>query len=197
TNGPRAARSPPRVQPAVVWGPPYRISALDGHALNGPQLLEPVQIPLGMGQRADVVFTMPASGAVRLAGIKGESPLLPFGASRATASVIIGAGEAPATVDASSLPRFDLTRYGRPAADLIAEAARFDLTRRIVLGAAPAFRNGGFDYAQTFDGHASPLVPPIRVRGGELVHLQIVNPDASSTHPIHIHGHVFSVLALN
>lgn len=196
-NGAQPGLDQTVVQTPVLLGAPYRISALDGHDLNGPQLLGPVQIPLGMGQRADLVFTMPASGAVRLAGIKGASAPLPFGASQPTASVTIGAGQAPATVDTASLPRFDLTRYGRPAADLVAEAARFDLTRRIVLGGAPSFRNGGFDFAQTFDGHASPLVPPIRIREGELVHLQVVNSDTTSSHPIHIHGHVFSVLALN
>ncbi|TMD10819.1 MAG: hypothetical protein E6J00_14945 [Chloroflexi bacterium] len=40
-------------------------------------------------------------------------------------------------------------------------------------------------------------MPPIRVREGQLVHLRIVNTTTGKFHPIHIHGHVFTVLAKN
>jgi FtsP/CotA-like multicopper oxidase with cupredoxin domain len=73
------------------------------------------------------------------------------------------------------------------------------VTKQIVLGnRGPVFRNGTFDMTDTFNGQASPLVPPIHVREGQLVRLSIVNPAGShASHPIHIHGHVFSVLAKN
>jgi FtsP/CotA-like multicopper oxidase with cupredoxin domain len=47
-------------QTPVLFGAAYRVVALDGQDLNEPQLLGPERLPLGMGQRADVVFTMPA-----------------------------------------------------------------------------------------------------------------------------------------
>ena len=50
----------------VLLGAPYRVVALDGRDLAGPQELGPRRLQLGMGQRADLVFTMPRSGAVRL-----------------------------------------------------------------------------------------------------------------------------------
>jgi FtsP/CotA-like multicopper oxidase with cupredoxin domain len=188
------ADSPP-VTP-TLFGAPYAVTALDGHDLNQPQLLGPQRIALGMGQRADLVFKMPANGSVRLIGIKGAD--LPF-FGQSTASVVIGDGPAPRTVDPESLPRFDLTGYGQAAPDPLVDAGGFDVTQQILLGnKGPVFRNSAFDMTDTLNGKASPLVPPIQVREGQRVRLRIVNPEASgASHPIHIHGHVFSVLTKN
>ena len=49
----------------VLLGASYRVVSLDGHDLNQPPVLGPEQLPLGMGQRADLVFIMPVTGAVR------------------------------------------------------------------------------------------------------------------------------------
>ena len=40
--------------------------SLDGHDLNRPQELGPELLPIGTGQRYDLVFRMPSSGQVRL-----------------------------------------------------------------------------------------------------------------------------------
>jgi len=50
----------------VLIGVPYQVVALDGRDLNAPDVLGPERIALGRGQRADLVFTMPANGSVRL-----------------------------------------------------------------------------------------------------------------------------------
>jgi len=100
-----------QLQMPALLGAPYAIAALDGHDLNRPQELGPEQIPLGMGQRADLVFKMPAGGTVRVAGIKGPEPFLPFSPRQSTANVTVGEGADLAAVDTTSLPRFDLTRY--------------------------------------------------------------------------------------
>ena len=178
----------------VLLGAPYKIAALDGHDLHEPQLLAPERVALGMGQRADLVFTMPESGAVRVVGLKGVAGM-PWD-KKPTASVTIGAGPAPAVPDLSSLPRFDLTDYGTPAPDPVFDATHFAVTSQIVLGGGPTFRNGTLDFADTFNGHASPSIQPIHVRLGDMVRLRIVNHTQGS-HPIHIHGHIFSVLAKN
>ncbi len=182
------------VQMPVLMGAPYMVAALDGHDLNQPQPLGPERIPLGMGQRADLVFTMPSAGAVRLVGIRGIAAF-PW-TQPTSASVTIGNGPVPA-VNVRSLPTFDLTSYGVAAPDAVLDATRFDVTRQIVLaGGTPMFRNGTFDFADTFSGQAAPTIQPINVRLGDLVRLHIVN-HSRQTHPIHIHGHIFSVLAKN
>ena len=195
TNGAQPGLDGAPLMP-VVLGAPYVVAALDGHDLNEPKVLGPKRIPLGMGQRADLVFKMPESGAVSLLGIKGVAPFLPFGPPQSSASVTIGDGPVPAAVNVASLPRFDLTGYGLPASDPVADSGRYDVTREIVLNGGPMFRNGGWDFSDTFDGMASPNIPPIQVREGDLVRLHIVNR-SPKYHPIHIHGHVFSVLARN
>jgi FtsP/CotA-like multicopper oxidase with cupredoxin domain len=53
-----------------------------------------------------------------------------------------------------------------------------------------------FDAVDTLNGQISPFVTPIRVGEGDLVRLHIVNKSDGS-HPVHIHGHVFSILAKN
>ena len=171
-------------QPVLV-GAGYRVVALDGHDLNAPQELGPERIPLGMGQRADLVFKMPASGAVQLTGLTGVGP------------VTIGDGPAPAAVKVHSLPHFDLTTYGEAAPDPVAGATTFDLTRTLNLAGAPAFYDGSLNFSDNFDGNPSPNEPPISVRDGQLVRLHIVNRGTGKYHVIHIHGHVFTVLARN
>jgi FtsP/CotA-like multicopper oxidase with cupredoxin domain len=179
----------------VLTGAPYVISALDGHDLNQPGVLGPQRIVLGMGQRADLVLTMPAAGAVRITGLTAAA--LPFGKAPA-ATVTIGDGPIPAAVNVTSLPRFDLTQYGQPLNDPVVERAAYDVTREIVLAQkGPVFRNRTFDTIDTFNGLASPHIPPIKVREGQLVRLHLVNLSDDANHPIHIHGHIFSVLARN
>jgi FtsP/CotA-like multicopper oxidase with cupredoxin domain len=180
----------------VLVGAPYKVSALDGHDLNQPQELGPERILIGIGQRVDLVFTMPASGSVQLRGLTGSAPFFSFGAKPPTATVTIGDGPAPAAINLASLPRFDMTSYGMPAPDRVADAGHFDVVQQIVLRGGPGFRDGNLNFMDTFNGLASPNIPPIRVREGDLVRIRIVNP-SRSYHPIHIHGHVFTVLARN
>ena len=179
----------------VLVGAPYMVAALDGHDLVGPQELGPERIPIGMGQRADLVFTMPAAGSVKLLGLT-RPPIFPWSPNTSPV-VTLGDGPAPASVNTKSLPTFDLTNYGTRAPDAVADAGQYDVTRQIVLGGGIAFRNGSLNFIDTFGGHASPYIAPLRVREGQLVHLQITNPGDHSTHPIHIHGHVFTLLAKN
>jgi FtsP/CotA-like multicopper oxidase with cupredoxin domain len=184
----------------VLLGALYRVVALDGHDLNQPQLLGPERLPLGMGQRADLVFTMPASGAVRL--IDTELHGQPSAGERffpaATppkGSVTIGDGPVPAPDALDRLPVFDLTRYGSPAVDPVA-AGPFDATYPVVLAEGPGFHDGRIELVHTINGRASPYVPPISVREGQVVRLHIVN-DTGEYHPMHLHGHIYSVLAKN
>lgn len=185
----------------VLLGAPYRVVALDGRDLTGPGTLGPERLLLGMGQRADLVFTMPASGAVRLVDTEQQGAttavqraLTPRPTALA-ATVAVGDGQAPASGDPASLPVFDATTYGTPAPDPVA-AGPFDATYPIVLNEQPGFRDGTVQLVHTINGSSSPNVPPITVREGEVVRLHIVN-ETGEYHPMHLHGHTLSVLARN
>ncbi len=51
------------------------IVALDGSDLNAPQRIGPERLRLGIGQRFDLSFVMPARGAVRIVHTRGQGVL--------------------------------------------------------------------------------------------------------------------------
>jgi FtsP/CotA-like multicopper oxidase with cupredoxin domain len=184
----------------VLVGAPYQVVSLDGRDLIAPDVLGPTRLPLGMGQRADLAFTMPASGGVRLVdteitGEVGAVQKLFFGdAQPKLASVTIGPGEAP-SIEPSALPLFHALHYGATADDALASATP-DQVVPVVLGENPGIRDGRPQLVHTINGHASPNVPPIVVSEGQVVRLHIVNT-TSEYHPMHLHGHVMSVISID
>jgi FtsP/CotA-like multicopper oxidase with cupredoxin domain len=185
----------------VLIGAPAQVVALDGRDLNAPEWLGPTRIQLGMGQRADLVFTMPASGSVRLIDteLSGETSAVQnfftSGQQPSLASVTIGDGQSPEPTDANAAPLLDALHYGAPAADTVA-AATPDQTLAVVLAEHGGMRDGRPQLIHTINGEASPNVPPITVEEGQIVRLHIVN-DTAEYHPMHLHGHVFSVIAID
>src|SRR5262249_61392904 len=87
----------------VAVGTCYQIVAIDGGDLNSPQCIGPERLRLGIGQRYDLSFEMPASGAVRILDPRGHE------------SVTVGSGPAPAGPDLKGLTLFDPLRFGRAA----------------------------------------------------------------------------------
>jgi FtsP/CotA-like multicopper oxidase with cupredoxin domain len=185
-----AAQSP------AILGALYRVAALDGHDLSDGQQLGPQRLPLGMGQRADVVFTMPPSGAVQLvnSAIAG-APSAPPGASglppRPSTTLTLGSGAPPPAVDPATLPVFDPLRYGVATPDPADGPAA--VTTTVVLDARYGFHDGAVEWVHSINGAAAPEVPPIVVHPGQLVRLHMVN-NTGEFHPMHLHGHVVTLL---
>jgi FtsP/CotA-like multicopper oxidase with cupredoxin domain len=183
----------------VLVGAPYRVVALDGRDLSGPGELGPERVPLGMGQRADLVFTMPATGAVRLyeTQVQGGRTAIQRALTPATSparhTVTFGSGGAPALPDLRGVHGFDPLRYGTPAADPVA-AAPATATHPIVIADGPGFHDGRVELVHSINGQASPNVPPIVVHEGDMVRLHIVNT-TGEYHPMHLHGNTMSVLS--
>jgi FtsP/CotA-like multicopper oxidase with cupredoxin domain len=219
----------------VLIGAPYQVVALDGHDLNAADMLGPTRVPLGMGQRADLVFTMPASGNVQLIDTElvgattavqallfpphqprlarvtiGSSDATALSADAdATAAVSAAPNAAPtasaisdaassadsAMSDAASAPLLDVLHYGAPAPDAVATSTP-DVTAPVVLAEHPGMRDGRPQLVHTINDQASPNVPPIDVTEGQIVRLHIVNL-TGEYHPMHLHGHVFSIVAID
>lgn len=176
----RAFGDPLRI---VVVGTPYKVVALDGHDLNEPQEISGQVLPIGAGQRYDLVFRLPDSGVVRLV------------MEDQTATVTVGQGEIDHT-ELAALPTFDLTTYGSPAPDALVSRSTFDVTHEMVLGNHPGFHNGNFGLIHSINGEEFPNIPMLTVQEGQAVRLHIVN-DTEEYHPMHIHGHYFTVLSRN
>ncbi len=179
---------------ATLLGAPFRVIALDGHNLNGPQPLTATLLPLGSGQRFDMSFQMPPTGAVRvvITGEKGEvleAPTALIGPPTATLN------DAPAAVGLA-IHWFDFAGYGVPRDDAINPRSHFDQSVAMVLGKRLDFLNGGFTMNYSINGQAFPHIAPIVVQEGQLVKIRI-SDESGDPHPIHIHGHTFAVLSRN
>jgi FtsP/CotA-like multicopper oxidase with cupredoxin domain len=171
-------------QELVLLGTDYSVVALDGHDLNGPRAIGPERLKIGIGQRYDLSFTMPAHGAVRLVDTSG------------TETVTLGDGPVPQVPNLAQLPAFDLTTYGSPAPDPITAGSHFGVTYPVVLGNHFGFREGRLEFVHTINDQDAPMGARFLVRPGQLVRLQIDNA-TDELHTMHLHGHHFVVLAHN
>jgi len=164
----------------VAVGTCYQIVAIDGGDLNSPQCIGPERLRLGIGQRYDLSFVMPAAGTVRILDPRGHE------------SVTIGSGPAPTVRDLKSLSLFDPLGYGQPAAVPVLGHG-IDVTYQVVLGEEGGIRNFQPELIHTINGKAAPMGTTYLVRQGEVVRLRIVN-ETAEFHTMHLHGHVLTVL---
>jgi len=147
------------------------------------------------------MFTMPASGAVHLIDTEllGEtSPVqdVLFASQKPRLPVVtIGDDQAPGLFNASDVPLFDALSYGAPAPDPVAIATP-DRVVPLVLSKQPGFRDGTIQLVHMINGQAAPGIQPITVAEGDFVRLHIAN-DTAEYHPMHLHGHVFSLIAVD
>ncbi|GHO81767.1 hypothetical protein KSD_95380 [Ktedonobacter sp. SOSP1-85] len=176
----------------TLVGVPFTVSALDGHDLNKPQPLQKILLPIGGGQRFDVHFQMPKDGMVRLVVTDEQGEVLQAPAA------LIGPDGASSPASPASLPLnwFDFSRYGEPRVDEITPQSHFDQQTQMVLGRQLGFFNGQFLMTYTINGQTMPHISPITVSSGQLIKIRIVD-ESGDPHPIHIHGHTFTVLSRN
>jgi FtsP/CotA-like multicopper oxidase with cupredoxin domain len=182
----------------VLVGVPFKVIALDGHDLNEPALLNDKMLEIGDAQRYDVSFVMPSSGSVAL--IDTNPRALPADQHPV---VLIGNGTPdPASFTyPANLPVFDFTTYGSPlsptaAQDTITLNTHFTARYDMVLDNQLGFYNGEFTMKFVIDGTTYPNIPSIKVKLGDVIKIHMVN-NGNIPHSMHLHGHVFTVLAHN
>ncbi|QYR22360.1 multicopper oxidase family protein [Paenibacillus sp. sptzw28] len=157
------------VQWMSVAGADYKVISIDGQDLNGPGLIRGEWIPIGGGQRYDLLFTMPESGQVRV-----------YSKTEKNWSIALGEGEVPEDVDKDA-KAFDFTAYGTPKDDGISPQMKFDREYDMVLGPI------------TINGKTGHHIPPLMVKEGEWIKVRLKH-ELGSEHPMHLHGHLFKVL---
>ncbi|WP_124727040.1 multicopper oxidase family protein [Staphylospora marina] len=160
----------------TVSGAPVKVVSIDGNDLMNPPPVEKARIPVGSGQRLDLLVNMPAQGAVKITG--GEKK----------ESVVLGRGPEPPASDGNRWPELDLTRYAASRSPLPAPKS-FDQTHTLEL-------DWSFPHRFTINGKVMHEIPPIVVREGEWIRLRIV-AKGGAPHPMHLHGHRFAVLSKN
>jgi FtsP/CotA-like multicopper oxidase with cupredoxin domain len=163
-----------------------RLVAVDGHPV---QPLAGRRFGIAMAQRLDIELTLPADGLAR--------PILALReGARERAGIIL----APA---GAAVPRLALLSG--------AEHPAFsgDITQELALRAANPFPDRAPDrshmvmlagammpYVWTINGQTWGSHTPIAVKSGERVEMMFHNMSMMA-HPMHLHGHVFQVVAVN
>ncbi|HEV2659203.1 MAG TPA: multicopper oxidase family protein [Ktedonobacteraceae bacterium] len=176
-------------QLVTLVGAPFQVVSLDGHDLHAPQWLTATPLPIGSAQRYDIYFQMPAHGSVALI-TAGDGQ----GYVQAPA-LVVGQGSVPAKLPVITT-WFDLTTYGTPTRDTVTPQSHFDATYNITLGNQMGTSLGRTGMTYTMNGKVFPNTGMIMVKEGQLIKLHFVNQTALY-HPMHLHGHVFTVLAEN
>lgn len=166
----------------TLTGTQFRVVAIDGTDLNGPQPIEGRAIHLGGGARYDLEFVMPEV-AVRL-GVDGSDTALSLSHDGKTDL------EKP-----PQLPDFDPSGYGTPKATIF-DGAQFDRTFVMEVGKKIGFLDGRPGRHWSVNGKIFPKTPMYAVRQGDLVKMRIEN-HTGTVHPMHLHGHHLLVLSRN
>lgn len=163
-----------------------RLVAVDGHAV---QPVLGTRFGLAMGQRLDLEIDLPNEG--------GAWPILALreGARERTGLILATQGAEIRRIDAvaeAEAPAFD-TDLAQESRLLAAEA----LADRPVDRSHMVMLDGSMQpYVWTIDGAVWGQHRPIAARSDERVVLSFHNMSMMG-HPMHLHGHVFQVVALN
>jgi FtsP/CotA-like multicopper oxidase with cupredoxin domain len=168
--------------PVQVWSnSPYRLLAVDGRELHGPQLITGRSVGVGAGARVDLGIEVPADG-----------PPVRVQVGSSTA-VVIGAGTAPPMARPNDA--VDLISYGTPGR-LSFDPARADRRFDYLIDRRPGFVRGRPGLYWSINGRLYPDVPMYVVREGDVVVMTIKNR-SGEVHPMHLHGHHAVVLSRN
>lgn len=157
----------------ALVGTPFKVRSIDGQDINEPQEISSQIIEMGMGNRFDLEFIMPATGKVQL--LEQEN----------LQTFTIGQGAAPTIPNLNTLPVFSYLNYGLPTADTRLPKTTFDAEYTLNIG-----------QNLTINGQVFPKIPDIVVKEGELIKITYVN-NSTMIHPMHLHGHFYSVLKVN
>ena len=160
-----------------------QVVAADGHPVH------PVaggRFPLAIAQRLDILLDLPMGQGTFpiLAQVEGKRART--GIIIATANSHISRIEGAAAV----APAVDNSLEARLSALNPLPSRRPDLVHRIAL--AGSMR----PYAWTLNRQYWPDIAPLMLRKGQRVEIELVN-QSKMAHPMHLHGHVFQVVALN
>ncbi len=183
----RLVNSDSAVRRFSVSGTPFRVLAIDGHDLSGPDPLQHVGLPLAAGGRYDVGFTMRAQPVrVEIEGTNAGAMLI----SREPTTP-----SGPADDEAEE-PDFDPLTYGHPAPMPFSASSAFDRDFRLRITKKLGFFDGKPGRQWAINGRIYPDVPMYLVEEGDLVRMTITN-DSGVVHPMHLHGHHALVLSRN
>jgi FtsP/CotA-like multicopper oxidase with cupredoxin domain len=186
-NTSATASSAPQL--VTLVGAPFKVIALDGHDLNAPQWLNETPLPIGSAQRYDLFFQMPSTRSVALVTVADGDP----SHYQSAPALVVGQGVVPSVLPAVKT-WFDLTTYGLPTHATITPQSHFDQTYSITLNNQVGNSLGRMGMTYTMNGKVFPDTGMIMVKEGQQIKIHFEN-QSDLYHPMHLHGHIFVVLA--
>lgn len=165
-----------------VLGLAPRCVAVDG---NPCRPVSANRFPLAQGQRLDLEVEIPRGGGAFPVSAQVEDSLERTGVILATQGSNV-AKVASSTDRKEGLVNLDFEARLRSVRPL--EARRADKSFRLMLGEEAGYR-------WTINGRTHADMQPFEVRQGERIELTFMNP-TGMTHPMHLHGHHFQVVAI-
>jgi FtsP/CotA-like multicopper oxidase with cupredoxin domain len=159
-----------------------RVVATDGHAV---QPVAGKLFPMAMAQRLDILIDLPAAGTFPiLARLEGSV--------RQTGIILATVGSPISRIAdaAKAAPPIDNSLEARLAAVEPLPVRAAGSVHTIALG------GGMKPYAWSMNGEYWPHITPLMLKKGERIEIDLIN-QTMMAHPIHLHGHVFQVVAID
>lgn len=158
-----------------IAGAPFQVIAMDGHDLHEPGLLSGTIIPVGAGQRYDLLIRLPESSKVVVSSQSAKN-----------LSITLGSGSEPERSEGGGM--FSFIDYGNPLP--VDPISKLKPDQSFVLSLGQSI------FVKTINGRSFHEIPPMTVKEGERVHITLIN-EGGDDHPFHTHGHTFRVLSKN
>ncbi|MCU6794955.1 multicopper oxidase family protein [Paenibacillus sp. WQ 127069] len=158
-----------------VDGAPFQVIAMDGHDLHETGKLDGVTIPIGAGQRYDLLVQLPEHNKVVIRNDLDKS-----------LSITFGSGTDPEPSGGREM--FSFVNYGSPLPN--------DPLNKLTVDKQFELRLGRSLFVSSINNHSFHEIPPMNVKEGDRVLITITN-EGGGDHPFHIHGHTFRVWSKN
>jgi FtsP/CotA-like multicopper oxidase with cupredoxin domain len=166
---------------------PYKVVTTDGQDIQGPQEIKGKLLPIGPGERYDVVLTIPSSSFEIVD--RTERP-----AAKDVKIMVQNQDNKTVTQNNhATTDILDIAAYGKATAK--SEKRKYDQEFRMVFEDVMDHSSDmGMKY--TINGKSFPDTEKLMVKKGEYVKVTYQNKGMAN-HPMHLHGHFVKVLSKN
>ncbi|MFT9846079.1 multicopper oxidase domain-containing protein [Aneurinibacillus sp. REN35] len=168
---------------------PYRVVSTDGQKIQQPSEVKGKALPIGPGERYDVIFTTPSSSFEILDRTQREAAKdVKVVVQNQENKKVTPSGKAAAEL-------FDIANYGKATAPTQSGGPKYDRQFHMVFEDIMDPRSDmGMKY--TINGKSFPDTEKLTVKKGEYVKVTYENK-GDANHPMHLHGHFVKVLSKN
>lgn len=165
----------------------FKVVAVDGQSIENPAIIRDQLIDVSPGERYDVEFTVKGTDDFFIDAHDSN----PFNA-QLKVPVSVSGGNGTLQEQTASYQSFDYTAYGKTEKRGFTLEQKYDEDFTLKLNS----QNGDNGLEYTINGKPYEQQEPLKIKTGESVKITFENIGRVN-HPMHIHGHFFTLLAKN